>query len=105
MKKRAPIKFLFSFCHFWIGLFWDAKKHALYFFPVPMFGVRVTIWGRRCFVVRKRGLFYRPNACGYTDRIDEAGRYTFDEAKQHEYLYDERVTVHHVAEFLTEVRP
>ncbi|MFA9262898.1 MAG: hypothetical protein ACEQSB_06150 [Undibacterium sp.] len=28
------------------------------------------------YAVVKNGLFYRPNECGYTDRIEEAGRYS-----------------------------
>lgn len=42
--------------------------------------------------LKKRGLWYRPNAKGYTDRQSEAGRYTLEEAMKHEYPYDERVT-------------
>lgn len=33
------------------------------------------------FLLIKRGLYYRPNDCGYTGIRDHAGRYTFDEAK------------------------
>jgi hypothetical protein len=32
------------------------------------------------FLIEKRGLYYRPNAAGYTGIKSEAGRYTFDEA-------------------------
>lgn len=98
--NRMKIKLMFAWYDFWVGLFWDAKKHALYIFPVPMFGVRITIWGRRCYVVRKRGLFYRPKDCGYTDRISEAARYTYAEAKAREYPHDEPVTMHHVGQFI-----
>lgn len=94
------IEFLFAWYDFWIGAFWDSRKNALYLFPIPMFGVRVTIYGRRCYVVRKRGLFYRPKDCGYTDRIEEAGRYTLKEAKLREYHRDEPVTMHHISKFL-----
>jgi hypothetical protein len=51
---------------------------------IPMFGLK------------KRGYWYRPNARGYTDRNNEAGRYTLVEAKKHEYKRgnaDERVTI------------
>jgi hypothetical protein len=43
--------------------------------------------------LKKRGLWYRPNARGYTDRQSEAGRYTRAEAKEHEYPHDEPVTI------------
>jgi len=32
------------------------------------------------FLIEKRGLYYRPNAAGYTGRKADAGRYTFEEA-------------------------
>ena len=48
--------------------------------------------------LKKRGLWYRPDAKGYTDRVEEAGRYTPEEAKKHEYkgggAWDEPVTIH-----------
>ena len=94
------IKFMFAWYDFWIGLFWDAGKRALYVFPIPMFGIRVNIWGRRCWVIRKRGLFYRPNDQGYTDRIEEAGRYTEWEAVRRVYAWDEPITMHHVSKFI-----
>jgi hypothetical protein len=34
-------------------------------------------------VIIKRGLFYKPDGCGYTGIRDHAGRYTRDEAMQH----------------------
>lgn len=43
--------------------------------------------GDRFVGLMKQGLWYRPNAKGYTDRQSEAGRYTREEAKQHEYLH------------------
>lgn len=97
------IKFIFAWYDFWVGAFWDAKKRALYIFPIPMFGVRIRIWGRHCYVLRKRGLFYRPGAHGYTDRIEEAGRFTFLEARvhvcHHDDPCDESVTMHHISFF------
>lgn len=45
--------------------------------------------------LKKRGYWYRPNARGYTACECEAGRYTLEEAKKHEYkLGDEPVTIH-----------
>lgn len=38
--------------------------------------------GRREYVIRKRGLFYRPNSQGYTSEIIHAGRYTKAEAEK-----------------------
>ncbi len=43
--------------------------------------------------LKKRGLWYRPDAKGYTDRSAEAGRYTREEAKKHEYPHDDPVTI------------
>lgn len=45
-------------------------------------------------VLMKRGLYYRPNAAGYTSNIEEAGVYTEEEAKKHVYPHDEPVTMH-----------
>lgn len=98
------INFIFAWYDFWIGFYWDAGKNTLYFLPVPMIGLKIKIWGKRCYVLRKRGMFYRPNATGYTDRIEEAGRYTLEEAKRHEYPHDEPVTKWHISEFLKEAR-
>lgn len=42
----------------------------------------------------KRGFWYRPNGCGYTACECEAGRYTMEAAKKHEYkLGDEPVEI------------
>lgn len=93
------IELMFAWYDMWVGLFWDQKKRWLYIFPLPMIGLRIRIWGGRCYVLRKRGLFYRPNAAGYTSHIDEAGRYTKAEALKHVYPHDEPVTMHHVASY------
>ena len=49
-------------------------------------------------VIRKRDLFYRPEWKGYTDNIDEAGRYDREVAKRHAAKV-EGVTVHEISEF------
>lgn len=46
--------------------------------------------------LKKRGLWYRPGAKGYTSCECKAGRYTMEQAKEHEYLHgdaSERVTI------------
>lgn len=98
--NKMKIEFIFAWYDLWIGFFWDSKKNALYFFPVPMLGMRIKFFWRRCYVLRKRGYFYRPNASGYTGRIEEAARYTLKEATRREYPHDDPVTKHHIKEFI-----
>jgi hypothetical protein len=43
-------------------------------------------------VIMKRGLYYLPNAKGYTNNISEAWIVTEEEADKHTYPYDEPVT-------------
>lgn len=97
------MKFKFTFApgHIMIGAVWDPKNCTLSIFPLPMLGIKIRVWGRRCYVMRKRGLYYRPNDCGYTSCIGESGRYTYDEAKKREYLHgDEKVTMHHIGSLM-----
>lgn len=51
-------------------------------------------------VIRKRGYFYRPEWCGYTSSLAEAGRYYRAEALAHA-ANSEGVTVHSPEEFST----
>lgn len=56
----------------------------------------------REFVIKKNGLFYREKAAGYTSSLDEAGRYSYEEAKKHEYLrgdWCDHVTIHPLDSF------
>jgi hypothetical protein len=46
------------------------------------------------FVLKKRGLYYRPEGCGYTSDISGAGRYSEEDAKKQVYPHDEPVTMH-----------
>lgn len=50
-------------------------------------------------LIRKRGYFYRPNWCGYTSVLGEAGRYESGVAKRHAAT-TEGVTVHEISEFM-----
>jgi hypothetical protein len=46
----------------------------------------------RLFVLMKRGLYYRPNAKGYTRNAADAWILSEEEANRHVYPYDEPVT-------------
>lgn len=45
-------------------------------------------------VIMKRGLYYRENACGYAGSISEAWRLPKIQAQQYAYPHDEPVTIH-----------
>lgn len=42
--RRFRVRPMFAWYDFWVGVFYDRRKSALYVFPVPMLGVRVS-WG------------------------------------------------------------
>lgn len=44
--------------------------------------------GDEMYVIRKRGLFYKPFASGYTSVLRDAGRYSEAEARRHESAAD-----------------
>lgn len=37
------IKPMFAWYDFWVGAFYDREKRALYVFPVPMLGVKISL--------------------------------------------------------------
>ena len=37
------------------------------------------------YLIRKGGAYYRPNAAGYTNNVDEAGRYSLEDAIRHSH--------------------
>jgi len=41
--NRKRFELVFAWYDFWVGFFWDEKKRVLYFFPVPMFGVKIRL--------------------------------------------------------------
>lgn len=49
--------------------------------PEDQNGLREAL--ARDYVLVKRGLYYRPDSMGYTGVLDDAGRYTAEEAKFH----------------------
>jgi hypothetical protein len=55
-------------------------------------------------VIRKNGYFYRPEWCGYTASIEEAGRYDQAVAERHA-ANTEGVTVHQISEFSEALAP
>ncbi len=60
------------------------------------FAVEVAGWLPRWHIF-KRGLYFRPNAAGYTSKESEAGLFTEEEAKAYEYPHDEPVTIRRAA--------
>lgn len=41
------VKLIFAWYDFWVGVFWDRKGRILYVFPVPMFGIKITLKEKR----------------------------------------------------------
>ena len=35
------IKFIFRWYDFWVGFYFDRKNKVVYFFPIPMFGIKI----------------------------------------------------------------
>ena len=54
----------------------------------------------RNWVIRKRGLFYRPNRAGYTASITDAGRYTEAEAKAEAAHEPDKITAAPAADYV-----
>ena len=39
--KSLEISWLFAWYDFWIGVYWDQKKRALFILPLPMLGIKI----------------------------------------------------------------
>lgn len=40
------IRLIFAWYDFWIGAFYNVEKQILYFFPIPMFGIKLTFFNK-----------------------------------------------------------
>lgn len=40
--KKIHIKPMFAWYDLWRGVFIDTKKHCIYVFPIPMFGIKIS---------------------------------------------------------------
>lgn len=56
------------------------------------------------YLIRKGGYFYRPNAQGYTQKIDEAGLFTLERAKSEHANRPDEVHYLHIREAEGELR-
>lgn len=91
----------FAWYDLWIGAFVDRKKRTVYICLIPTIVIKLTFWGSKCYVLLKRGYFYRPGCSGYTMNISEAGRFTFEQAFYQKDPYgEEPVTMEHVSHHL-----
>lgn len=72
--------------------------------PILMDEAATSASEGRDYVIRKGGYFYRPNAQWYTPAIEQAGRYTLEEAVKHSHPNGpdgprDGITYHHVSAF------
>jgi hypothetical protein len=49
--------------------------------------IHALLGGDKFVGLQKQGMWFRPNACGYTFEESAAGRFTLEEAKKREYLH------------------
>ena len=42
-EHEMKIELMFAWYDFWVGIFYDQKKRVIYIFPLPMFGLKVSL--------------------------------------------------------------
>lgn len=57
----------------------------------------------KCWLIKKRGYFYRAEKRGYTARVIEAGRYTEADARAEASIEPAVMSAHHISEFQHEL--
>ena len=63
------VSFIFAWYDFWVGLYFDRSKEALYVFIVPMIGLRIDLRPRAAWLCRNCGQTFRFRSCFMLHRV------------------------------------
>lgn len=44
--QKTKVDLIFAWYDIWVGIFIDKKKRVVYVFPIPMFGIKITLGGK-----------------------------------------------------------